>query len=187
VRVANAPREKVCFANFSATTWQEEGRPSPLHPLPRVAWRGRAKRFAGFRNFGGASMTANDNAFAAARRSGSQKRQRTRNIGVPVDPSEFVLIDDKARVAGMSRASFARAAMLGAAGPRAQRAPTVNAEALAHATSALNKVGSLLNQQVRVLNSGGATITARECSAVLADVRLAVDRILEIVGRKPRL
>ncbi|HLJ45455.1 MAG TPA: hypothetical protein VKU01_05585 [Bryobacteraceae bacterium] len=132
-------------------------------------------------------MTANDNTSFAARRSGSQKRQRTRNIPVPVDPAEFVIIDDKARTAGMSRASFARAAMLGSPGPRAQRAPTVNAEALAHATAALNKIGSLLNQQVRVLNSGGSTITASQCSAVLAEVRTAVDRILEIVGRKTRL
>ena len=132
-------------------------------------------------------MTANDNTFAAARRSGSQKRQRTRNIGVPVDSTEFVLIDDKARTAGMSRASFARAAMLGAAGPRARRAPTVNAEALALATVALNKVGSNLNQIAKTMNAGGATITARECSAVLAEVRLAVDQILEIVGRKPHI
>jgi hypothetical protein len=132
-------------------------------------------------------MTANDNSLPVARRSGSQKRQRTRNIPVPVDPAEFVIIDDKARTAGMSRASFARAAMLGSAGPRAQRVPPVNAEALALATVALNKVGSNLNQMAKVLNAGGASLTANECFAALAEVRTAVARILELVGRTTRL
>jgi len=154
-----------------------------LHPSPCAAYRGSGNP-ARFRSFGGALMTANDNVSPAGRRSGSQKRQRRRNISIPVDDAEFIIIDDKARAAGMSRGSFGRASMMGSAGPRAQRAPTVNAEALAHATAALNKIGSLLNQQVRVLNSAGAMITAKECSAVLAEVRTAVDRILEIVGRK---
>ena len=76
-------------------------------------------------------MTANDNSSAAGRRSGSQKRQRTRNISIPVDAAEFIVIDSQARAAGMSRGSYGRASMLGTAGPRAQRAPTVDAEALA--------------------------------------------------------
>jgi Bacterial mobilisation protein (MobC) len=51
----------------------------------------------------------------------------------------------------------------------------------------LNKVGSNLNQMARVLNAGGATITAQECFAALAETRAAVARILEIVGRKEKL
>jgi hypothetical protein len=86
----------------------------------------------------------------------------------------------------MSRASFLRAAALGSPGPRAQRAPTVNAEALAHATAALNKVGSNLNQIARSLNSA-TPIAATECHATLAEVRAAVVRILDIVGRKTSL
>jgi hypothetical protein len=132
-------------------------------------------------------LTANDNSSPVVRRSGSQKRRRSRHIDVCCDDAEFVIIDDKARTAGMSRASYARASMLGNPGPRAQRAPTVNAEALAHATAALNKVGSNLNQVARTLNAGGATITANECFAALAETRAAVARILEIVGRKTRL
>lgn len=132
-------------------------------------------------------MTANDNQPPAGRRSGSQKRQRARNISVPVDDAEFIVIDDKARAAGMSRASFARAAMLGSAGPRAQRAPTIEAEALAHATAALNKIGSNLNQIARVLNAGGVTVTTNQCYAALAEVRAATARILDVVGRKTRL
>jgi hypothetical protein len=157
-----------------------------LHPFPCVAF-GVSGNPARFRTFGGAVVTANDNVSPAVRRSGSQKRQRTRNISVPVDVAEFIIIDDRARAAGMSRGSFGRAAMMGSAGPRAQRAPTVNAEALAFATAALNKAGSNLNQVARALNSAGATITAKEYLAVLVDVRAAVTRILEIVGRKTQL
>ena len=86
-------------------------------------------------------MTANDNSSPVLRRSSSRKRRRNRHIDVCCDEVEFVIIDDKARTAGLSLASFGRACMLGAPGPRAQRAPHVNAEALAHATAALNKVG----------------------------------------------
>jgi hypothetical protein len=55
------------------------------------------------------------------------------------------------------------------------------------ATVALNKVGSNLNQMAKVLNAGGASLTANECFAALAEVRTAVARILELVGRTTRL
>lgn len=131
-------------------------------------------------------MTANDNSSSVLRRSSSRKRRRNRHIDVCCDEVEFVIIDDKARTAGLSLASFGRACMLGAPGPRAQRAPHVNAEALAHATAALNKVGSNLNQLARVFNAAGTTVAAHECFAALAETRAAVCRILEILGRKER-
>jgi hypothetical protein len=132
-------------------------------------------------------MTANDNSLPVTRRSGSQKRRRRRHIDVCCDDAEFVIIDDKARTAGMSLAAFLRTCAIGSPGPRAQRTPTVNAEALAHATAALNKVGSNVNQLARIFNAGAATVTANECFAALAEVRTAVARILEIVGRTTRL
>jgi hypothetical protein len=76
--------------------------------------------------------------------------------------------------------------VIGTPGPRAQRAPSFDARALAQATAALNKVGSNLNQMARILNAGGADITTRECVAVLDDVRGAVAGILDIVGRSAR-
>jgi hypothetical protein len=131
-------------------------------------------------------MTANDNPSPVTRRSGSQKRVRQHKIPVSCDTVEFLLIDDRARAAGLSRPSFLRTLALGSPGPRAKRSPPINAEALAHATAALNKVGSNLNQIARVLNAGAATIAANECFAALAEVRAAAARILEIVGRKDR-
>jgi len=151
--------------------------------VPRVAASGTRRRF---HTSGGAPVTANDNVPPVTRRSGSQKRQRNHKIGVACDPAEFVIIDDKSRTAGLSRASFLRALALGSPGPRARRSPPINAEALAHAVAALNKAGSNLNQIARVLNASGAMSTANESFAALAETRAAVARILEIVGRKNR-
>jgi hypothetical protein len=132
-------------------------------------------------------VTANDNALPVARRSGSQKRQRQRKIGVACDAAEFIVIDHKARTAGLSLASYLRACALGSPGPRARRSPPINAEELARATAALNKAGANLNTVAKILQSCGATITAREYDAVLKDVRVAVEEILEIVGRRKRI
>jgi hypothetical protein len=133
-------------------------------------------------------MTANDNPRPPARykRSGSQKRVRLRKIPVACDDNEFLLIDDRARAVGLSRPSFLRACGLGTPGPRARRSPTVNAEALARATAALNKVGSNLNQIAHVLNAGGTDLTTQECFAALSETRAAAAAIREIVGRKDR-
>jgi hypothetical protein len=135
-------------------------------------------------------MTAAEaNAPVPARRPSTRGKKggRTRFLALRLDELEYLLIDEYARTAGLSRGSFLRAAALGSPGPRARRSPPVNAEALAHATAALNKVGSNLNQIARVLNAGAATVAANECFAALAEVRAALARILEIVGRKNRL
>ncbi|HUA82821.1 MAG TPA: plasmid mobilization relaxosome protein MobC [Bryobacteraceae bacterium] len=134
-------------------------------------------------------MTATEtNAPVPARPSTRGKKGgRTRFLALRLDEAEYLLIGEYARNAGLSRGSFLRAAALGSPGPRAQRAPTVNAEALAHATSALNRVGNNLNQLTRIFNAGASTVTANECSAALAEVRAAAARILDIVGRKSRL
>lgn len=183
MRVFHAPRwTEGLHALCHTSTWQ--GASPVASPVPLGAASGNRARF---HTFGGAPVTANDNSSPVMRRSGSQKRQRAFKIGVGCDAAELVVIDHNARTAGLSRASYLRACALGSPGPRARRAPPVNAEALAHATAALNKVGSLLNQIARTLNAGGSTVTTHECFAALAETRAAVCRILEIVGRKERL
>jgi Bacterial mobilisation protein (MobC) len=178
VRVEHA-HKNLLLANFS--TWQGA---SPIaSPVPLDAAGGTRARF---HTSDGAPVTANDNALPALRRSGSQKRQRQRKIGVNCDNAEFLAIDHKARTAGVSLASYLRTCALGSPGPRAKRSPPVNAEALANATAALNKAGSNLNQIARVLNASRVTVAAGEYLAVLKDVRSALDQILEIVGRKGR-
>ena len=118
--------------------------------------------------------------------SGSEKRQRGVPVSVRFLPDERAELDARAQAAGLSLASFLRASSLGTSGPRAQRKPHVNAVELAKATAALNKAGSNLNQLTRGLNVSGS-VAIHECFAALAETRAAVARILEILGRKPRL
>jgi hypothetical protein len=121
-----------------------------------------------------------------AKRSGSQNRARGRKIPVSCDDSEFEIIDERSRAVGLSRASYLRACGTGAPGPRAQRRPPVDAEALGRATAALNRVGNNVNQIAHVLNAGGTSVTTRECFAALAEVRAAAAAIRETVGRRDR-
>jgi hypothetical protein len=132
-------------------------------------------------------MTPYDNTeLPQVKRSGSQKRVRSRKIPVACDDDEFLAIDDRARSAGLSRPSYLRACGVGTPGPRARRSPTVNAEALGRATAALNKVGSNLNQIAHRLNAGGADLTTQECFAALAEVRATAAAIRELLGHKDR-
>lgn len=120
----------------------------------------------------------------ASRRSGSQKRARSFKLQIALDAAERATAQAKAAQAGLSLSSFGRAALLdGDPGIRAQRAPTVNAEAIARATAALNKVGSNLNQVAHVLNAGRAP-AAGEAEAALAEVRAILDLFREATGRK---
>jgi hypothetical protein len=137
---------------------------------------------------GGAPMTANDNTQPSRyKRSGSEKRQRTRGaVLVRLLPEERATLEGKSREVGLSLASFLRACGLGTPGPRARRSPPVNAEALGRATAALNKVGSNLNQVAYRLNAGDRSLTEHECFAALAEVRAAAAAIREIVGRRDK-
>jgi hypothetical protein len=117
--------------------------------------------------------------------SGSEKRQRNQKTDTRWDDAEYSALMEKAQETGLSRNAYIRAVVLGTPGPRAQRAPHVNAVELAQATAALNKAGSNLNQIAHVLNAGGS-IVSQEAFAALAETRAALARILEIVGRKDR-
>lgn len=122
---------------------------------------------------------------AAPRRSGSEKRQRAAPVSVRLSPGERAAVEVKAREAGLSVGSFARASMLGEAGPRARRSPPINAELLAHAVAQLNKAGSNLNQIAHILNAGQA-MGGAAIGAAIAEVRAAVARIIEATGRGDR-
>jgi hypothetical protein len=107
-------------------------------------------------------------------------------VQIALTPEEYAVVEDWARAAGLTVSSYGRAVLFGTPGPRAQRTPPVNAGLLASAIAALNKIGGLLNQVARVLNAGGAISLARECYAVLNEVRDAARVIREAVGRRDR-
>jgi hypothetical protein len=100
----------------------------------------------------------------------SEQRQRMYKVDTRWDEIEYIALVAAAQSTGLTRGGYIRALVTGCAGPRAQRAPHVNALELALATVALNRVGNNLNQLQRTLNAGAATIAAGECGSVLNDV-----------------
>ena len=122
---------------------------------------------------------------------GGEKRRRVHKSDTRWDDIEHASLVAAAQAAGLTKGGYIRALVLGCPGPRSQRAPSVNALALAEATVALNKatgainkVGSNMNQIARVLNSGGAHVTTKEYLAALREVRVVLAAILKIVGRE---
>jgi hypothetical protein len=117
----------------------------------------------------------------SAKVSGSERRQRVHKVDTRWDGLEHASLAAAAQAVELTKGGYIRALVLGCPGPRSQRAPSVNAQALAKATAALNKVGSNLNQISRVLNAAGAGVTTQECHAAFNDVRAAAAAILEAV------
>lgn len=116
----------------------------------------------------------------------SEKRQRTATIFARVTPDEKAAFVARADRAGMAAAAFARAALIGESGPRAQRRVPVDSAALRQVLGHLGKTGSNLNQIARYLNTGGGADT------VLPDIREALDDLARIrsliydaLGREP--
>ena len=116
--------------------------------------------------------------------SGVEKRQRVHKVDTRWDGIEHASLIAAAQTAGLTKGGYIRALVLGCPGPRSQRAPSVNAQALAQATAALNKVGSNLNQIARILNSGGSSVTTREYLAALREVRAVLACMLKLAGRE---
>ena len=74
------------------------------------------------------------------KQSGSEKRQRNRKTDTRWDDAEYFILTERAKETGLSRNAYIRAVVTGTPGPRAQRAPHVNAVELAAATAALSQV-----------------------------------------------
>ena len=133
-------------------------------------------------------MSATDDskrAPVAPKRSGSEKRRRGAPVSTRFSTDERALLELKARDAGLSVSSYLRATGLGDAGPRAKRAPPINAEMMGHGIAALNKVGNNLNQLAHGLNAGRAA-GLKDTEFTLKVVRAAVAMIMEALGRKDR-
>jgi len=120
------------------------------------------------------------------RLSGSEKRQRVHKVDTRWDGIEHAFLVAAAQSAGLTKGGYIRALVLGCPGPRARRSPSIEIEALARATAALNKVGGLLNQIAKRLRVGGSISLAHSSFAALAETRMAVAEILQIVGQRDR-
>jgi hypothetical protein len=115
---------------------------------------------------------------------GSENRQRTARLDVRLTPEERAIIQAHSERAGLTAGSYARRVLLGAETPRQVRRPPVEREQLARLLGHLGKIGSLLNQIARALNSDqDADLAAlRDGLTALGIVRVAV---LKALGRAP--
>lgn len=118
------------------------------------------------------------------RRSGSRKRARSRTWQIVLTDEEYAAGLAKAAAAGLSQSSYGRAALLGAAGPRARRARPVNAQVLQPAIVALNRIGSNLNQITHLLHVTRAA-EAGEAQATLDEVRSLLAQMRSAIGGEP--
>lgn len=117
----------------------------------------------------------------------SQKRQRNRRVKVNFLEEEFNAAAAKAAQSGLTIAAYARAAMLGDAGPRAKARLPVDATLLRQVLAQHGRYGNNMNQIAYVLNAEGSH------KVLEADFRLALkewgeirDMILEALGRYPK-
>jgi len=122
----------------------------------------------------------------AARRSGSQKRERCKKLEIALTPDEYADVQARAIAAGLSASAWGYAAVFGNPSPRARRAPHIHAEALSRAVAALNKLGNNYNQIAHVLNAGGAFGMAQSYLDGLNDIRLTLRAMREAVGYRDR-
>jgi hypothetical protein len=124
----------------------------------------------------------------------SQKRQRDHRISIPCTADEFNAVTAKATAAGMSYGAYARAAVLGDAGPRAQRRSPVDAQLLREVLAQHGKYGNNWNQIAYQLNLRAEFTKAADVEQAALEVRRALKEewapirgyLLQALGRDPK-
>ena len=119
------------------------------------------------------------------KKGGSEKRQRDSVISIRLDGKERDRARTLADKAGLALGAFARAAILGGAGPRAQRRPPADHKALRQILGHLGRIGNNLNQIARRLNAGARADLPelREVLTALLDIR---NGIFAALGMEPK-
>jgi hypothetical protein len=115
----------------------------------------------------------------------SENRQRNRQIKTRCDDDEYEAIAANADRAGLALAAYARASMLGDAGPRARRRRPADQTALLQILGQIGRIGGNVNQIAKQLNARDKARVPELRKALKAylDIRAA---IYEALGMKPR-
>ncbi len=116
----------------------------------------------------------------------SQKRQRSKQIKIPCTADEFNRVAAKATAAGMSYGAYARAAVLGDEGPRAQRRLPVDSALLREVLAQHGKFGNNLNQIAYQLNARGDRAGAVRYEEGLHEWAILRRYILKALGHDPK-
>ncbi len=114
-------------------------------------------------------------------RSGSQKRRQQR-ISLGLEPADLDAVDARAEAAGLSRAAYIRAAVLGHPGIRAVPRPHVEKALLGQAVGQLGRIGNNLNQLAHQANAG-RVLGPEALEPALAEVRATVAAVMKALGR----
>lgn len=96
------------------------------------------------------------------RRSGSEKRLRTRLLIIRVTAEEKQAIDAIRERTGLSVAALVRNALLKTPPPRASRRPSVDVKAVARLLGQLGKIGGNINQLAKQVNMGNFSAQVQE-------------------------
>lgn len=86
--------------------------------------------------------------------SGSNKRRRGKTVTVRLTHDEHAALETLSSRSGMAAGAFMRAAAFGDAGPRAQRRPPADHQALRRLLGECGRIGNNINQIARRLNIG---------------------------------
>lgn len=113
----------------------------------------------------------------------SQKRQRNHQVKTNLLDEEFNAVAAKAAAAGLSLGAYARASMLGDAGPRAQRRLPVDAQELRKALGLLGAYGNNLNQIAFQANAHGELPTEAALRDLLQEWGAIRDTMLAALGK----
>jgi len=117
-------------------------------------------------------------------KSGSEKRERQKILGIRMTSDEFAEVSKRANAVLLTPSSYARLELLDSPPPRQARRPAVEAENVARVLAQLGKIGSNLNQIARQMNAG-RTIGNETLARALTDVSVMRDACMSALNRKP--
>ena len=108
--------------------------------------------------------------------SGTNKRQRDRTVTVRLTEDEHASLASLSSRSGLAAGAFMRAAAFGDSGPRAQRRPPVDHQALRQILGHCGRIGNNLNQIAKHMNAGGQPEMEelREALTAYRDIRTAI-------------
>lgn len=114
-----------------------------------------------------------------------EARRRTRRKELKLSPAEWAIIEERARLAGVSPNRYIREAALGVAtGAIAPRGRAAAARITRALIVAINRIGTNINQLARVAHESGSLRREAEFDAARDELMML---LTGLVGQKPRL
>jgi hypothetical protein len=110
---------------------------------------------------------------------------KSRRVAVRLTDEQLTELDTRAASAGLSIGAFARAALLGAPGPRAKRRPSYDVRELARLFGELGKIGSNINQLSHHAHLTQTLPAVGELQAMRQAVLQMHDALLRALHRMP--